>query len=410
MLLRPDPDTAVIDPFRQHKTLNINCFVHDPLTGESYSPRPPLRRQEGRGVPALAPASPTPATSGPRPSSSSSTTCASARPRTPAMYQVDSVEATWNTGRDEQPNLGYKPRVQGGLLPGPADGPLPGPPLGDGAGARCDLGIEVEVQHHEVGTAGQAEIDMRFDSLLRHGRPAHALQVRRQERGVGRTARRPRSCRSRSSRTTVRACTCTSRCGRAASRCSTTRRATPACPTWPAGTSAACSHHAPAVLAFTNPTTNSYKRLVPGLRGAGQPRVLPAQPLGRGAHPALLEEPEGQAHRVPLPRPVVQPVPRLLGACSWPASTASRTASSRRPRSTRTSTTSPPRSSRKVPQVPGSLEEALDALEADHDFLKVGGVFTDDLIETWIATSASTRSTPSASAPTPGSSTSTTTS
>ena len=84
-----------------------------------------------------------------------------------------------------------------------------------------------------------------------------------------------------------------------------------------------------------------------GLRGAGQPRVLAAQPLGVGAHPAVLEEPEGEAPRVPVPRPVVQPVPRVLGDAAWPASTASRTASSRRRRSTRTSTTCRPRSWRR---------------------------------------------------------------
>ena len=121
-----------------------------------------------------------------------------------------------------------------------------------------------------------------------------------------------------------------------------------------------------------------------GLRGAGQPGLQPAQPLGRLPHPAVLEEPEGQAGRVPLPRPVVQPVPGLLGHLDGrPRRRAEQD------RAARPGGQGPLRPAARgtglVPQVPGSLEESLAALEADNDFLKAGGVFTDDLIETWIA-------------------------
>ena len=243
MLLIPDPDTAVMDPFREHKTININCFVQRPGHGRVVHPRPALHRQEGRGVPqghrhrrhrvlrargrvlhlrqrALRPERSTRATT----SSTRSRACGTPARRANRRFAEPRLQAA----------------VQGGLLPRPADGPLPGPPVGDGARSSSATGIEIEVQHHEVGTAGQAEIDMRFDTLLTHGRQAHALQVRRQERRVAARQVGHASCRSRSSGTTARACTCTSRCGRAASRCSSTRRATPASPTWRAGTSAVC--------------------------------------------------------------------------------------------------------------------------------------------------------------------------
>ena len=135
MLLMPDPNTAFIDPFREHPTLNIICDVHDPITGEPYTRDPRYIAEEGRGVPARAPASPTPRTSGPRPSSSSSTTSASTRTSTPATTSSTPTRASGTRARDEptaaEPRL--QAALQGGLLPGPADGPVPGPPLRDGA-------------------------------------------------------------------------------------------------------------------------------------------------------------------------------------------------------------------------------------------------------------------------------------
>ena len=236
----PIPTPRYVDPFRQHKTLVIHCFVADPVTGESYSPRPALRRPEGRGAPPLHRHRRHRATSVPSPSSSSSTTCASSTTPTRRSTRSTRSRASWNTGADEGPNLGYKPRTK--------EGYFPVPPMDHYQDLRSemtldlhDVGIETELHHHEVASGGQGEIGIRFDTLLRHGRQAHDVQVRPQERGLGGRQDGSRSCRSRSSRTTARACTRTSRCGRAASRCSTTRPATPACPTWPAGTSAACS-------------------------------------------------------------------------------------------------------------------------------------------------------------------------
>ena len=176
------------------------------------------------------------------------------------------------------------------------------------------MGVEVEVHHHEVGGPGQAEIDLRFQPLLRM---ADAMQLYKYvARNVARQARQGRrpSCRSRSSRRTARACTRTCRCGRTARRsCST--------PDSYALISDAARHyvggllaHAPALLAFCAPTTNSYKRLVPGYEA---PVSLLYSKRNRSAAvriPVYFTSPEGQARGVPLARPEREPVPRVRGA------------------------------------------------------------------------------------------------
>ena len=165
MLLLPDATTAVLDPFRQHKTLNLTFFVHDPLTGEPYTrdPRNIARKAEdylrGSGIADAAFFGP----------EAEFYIFDSARYETSAnagYYHIDSIEGAWNTGRDEPGgNLGYKPRYKGGYFPVP--------PIDHYTDLRSEMvraliecGIQVEMQHHEVGTAGQAEIDIRFDTLL----------------------------------------------------------------------------------------------------------------------------------------------------------------------------------------------------------------------------------------------------
>src|SRR6516162_5801256 len=166
MQLLPDPSTAMLDPFRTHKTLNLTFFVHDPLTGAPYSrdPRNIARKAEdylrGTGIGDTAFFGP----------EAEFYIFDSARFSTSAnegYYHIDSVEGAWNTGKDEAGgNLAYKPRTK--------EGYFPVPPMDKLQDVRTDmvltlqkLGIPVEAHHHEVATAGQAEIDMRFQSLLK---------------------------------------------------------------------------------------------------------------------------------------------------------------------------------------------------------------------------------------------------
>ena len=130
MLLIPDPDTAVVDPFRQHKTLNINCFVRDPVTGESYSRDPRYVAQKAEAY-LVSTGIADRAYFGPEAEFFVFDDVRFAQDSHSAMYPVDSIEGIWNSAKDEGPNLGYKTPVQGGVLPGPADGPLPGSALGD---------------------------------------------------------------------------------------------------------------------------------------------------------------------------------------------------------------------------------------------------------------------------------------
>ena len=403
MLLIPDPNTAVIDPFREHPTLNINCFVQDPVTGESYIARPALHREEGRGLP-----------EGHRHRrhrvlrSRSRVLhlrlrCASTRTSTRATTSSTRSRACGTRVASSSSTARRTSATSRGTRRGTS-------PSRRWTSTRTSarrwslmleqVGIEIEVQHHEVGTAGQAEIDMRFDTLAAHGRQAHALQVRGQERRVRRAASRSRSCRSRSSGQRLghaRAPVAVEGRRAAVLRREGLRRAV---------RPRALVHRRPAQARAGDPRVlepddELVQAARAGLRGAGEPRVLAAQPLGGGAHPAVLEEPEGEAARVPLPRPVVQPVPRVLGDARWPGSTASRTGSSRPTPVDRDLYDLPPEELAQVPQVPGSLDEALDALEADHEFLLAGGVFTPDVIETWVDVQAGERDRRGAAPPAP---------
>ena len=167
MLLIPDPDTAVVDPFREHITLNLNCFVRDPVTGESYSrdPRYVAKKAEdylkGTGLADTV-------YFGPEAEFYVFDQVRFDQNQFSGYYFLDSVEGVWGSGRefelDGEPNLGYKPRYK--------EGYFPVPPMDSYQDLRSEMvrvmeevGIEIEVQHHEVGTAGQAEIDMRFDTL-----------------------------------------------------------------------------------------------------------------------------------------------------------------------------------------------------------------------------------------------------
>jgi len=239
MALLPDHATAYLDPFRVAKTLCINFFVHDPLTKEPYSrdPRNIARKAEaylastGIGDTAFfAPEAEFYVFDDVRFETKQNT----------GYYSIDSVAGAWNTGRvEEGGNRGYKVRYKGGYFPVP--------PVDHFADLRDEMvknleasGLIVERAHHEVGTAGQAEINYRFNTMLSAGDDLQKFKYI--IKNTAWAAARPRpSCPSRSSATTGPACTSTPRCGRAATPCSTTRPGTADCPISPAGTSVASS-------------------------------------------------------------------------------------------------------------------------------------------------------------------------
>ena len=221
-------------------------------------------------------------------------------------YFLDSVEGVWNSGRefelDGSPNLGYKPRYK--------EGYFPVPPMDSFQDLRSEMvrvleqvGIAIEVQHHEVGTAGQAEIDMRFDTL---SAMADKLMLYKYVvKNVARAARQVGHVHAEADLPGQRLGHARAPVAVEGRRAAVLRREGLRRPVRHGALVHRRAAEARAVAAARSRTrpTNSYKRLVPGLRGAGQPRVLAAQPLGVGAHPAVLEEPEGEAARVPVPRP-----------------------------------------------------------------------------------------------------------
>jgi glutamine synthetase len=163
MILLPDPNMAYLDPFRQHKTLNIHCFVHDPVTLEPYSrdPRHIARKAEAY---LLSTGIADTAYFGPEAEFFIFDHVEYGQGVNYGGYRIDSIEGHWNTTDSEYPNLGYKMR--------PQEGYFPVPPNDKFQDLRSEmilalerLNIEMEVQHHEVATAGQAEMDMRFDTM-----------------------------------------------------------------------------------------------------------------------------------------------------------------------------------------------------------------------------------------------------
>ncbi|HSK90472.1 MAG TPA: type I glutamate--ammonia ligase [Euzebyales bacterium] len=380
MILIPDPETGVVDPFRQHPTLNINCYVHDPVTGESYSrdPRYIAKKAEqhlaGTGIADTA-------YFGPEAEffifdDIRFDTTASA-----AYYYIDSIEAAWNTGRDERPNLGYKPRHK--------EGYFPVPPMDHFTDLRSEMvlelekaGIEIELQHHEVGTAGQAEIDVRFDTLLRMSDKLMLFKyiVKNVAHKYGKTVTfmpKPIFGDNGSGMHTHQSLwngdeplfydesgyAGLSDIGR-----------------WYIG---GLLHHAPSVLAFSNPTTNSYRRLVPGFEA---PVNLVYSQRNRSAAcriPLISQSPKAKRVEFRVPDPSCNPY--LAFSAMMMAGLDGVRNKIEPPDPVDKDIYELPREELlNLPSVPASLEEALAALKEDHEYLMEGGVFTEDVIETWI--------------------------
>jgi len=379
MLVKPVPESAFVDPFMKAKTLVMTCNICDPVTGEDYTrdPRNIARKAEAylksTGIADIS-------YFGPEAEFFIFDDVRYDQDERSGYYYLDSNEGRWNAGRDEQPNLGYKIRYKEGYFPVP-----PTDTLQDIRSEMMltleSIGVPIETQHHEVATGGQCEIDMRFQPLLEMA--DNLLKYKYILKNVARKYNK-----------------------------SVTFMPKPLfgdngsgmhvhMSLWKgnrnlffgdryAGLSETALYaiggilkHAPALLAISNPTTNSYKRLVPGFEA---PVNLAYSSRNRSA-----------AVRIPM-YSKSEKAKRFEFRCPDPSGNAYLTFSAMLMAAIdgiqnkihpgepldKDIYDLPPQEAAKVPKTPGSLRRALENLEKDHDFLLKGDVFTEDVIETWI--------------------------
>ncbi len=379
MLVIPEPSTAVMDPFMAHPTLSLICNIVDPITKEDYSrdPRNIARKAEaylkstGIGDTAYF---------GPEPEFFIFDDIRFDQNEHSGYYHVDSVEGRWNTGREEGPNLGYKPRYK--------EGYFPVAPIDSQSDIRHEMvmamesvGLRVEKQHHEVATAGQAEIDLRFLPLVKMGDALMWYKhcVKNVARRHGKTATfMPKPVFGDNGS------------GMHVHQSIWKGEKPLFAGNGYGGMSELAMHyiagilkHAPALCAFVAPTANSYRRLVPGFEA---PVNLAYSSRNRSAACRIpMYSPSPKAKRIE----VRFPDPSCNGYMAFAAMLMAGLDGIER----RLDPGDPldkdiyaltPEELKDVPSVPGSLPDALNALAKDHAFLLKGDVFTEDVVETWL--------------------------
>ncbi len=380
MLLFPDPATAIVDPVCKIPTLSLICNVKDPVTLESY---PRDVRYITQKAEAYLNATGIADTSywGPEAEFFIFNDIRYGQTANSGFYQVDSVEGTWNTGKDEGPNLGYKPRHKEGYFPVP-----PSDTLQDIRSEMIlkmiECGVDVELHHHEVGTAGQCEIDLRFDTMTVMGDTLALYKyiIKNTSRAHNMTATfmpKPLFEDNGSGMHTHQSL-------------------------WKDGKNVfydpqgyallsdtalyyigGLLEHLPSLCAIIAPTTNSYKRLVPGYEA---PVNLAYSQRNRSACiriPVYSKSERSKRVELRTPDP----------SCNAYLAMSAMLMAGLDGVQNRIHPGDPldkdlydlePEELADIESAPGSLAEALDALEDDHEYLLKGSVFTEDVIETWI--------------------------
>jgi len=380
MMLMPDAHTAVLDPFCIEPTVNIRCNVIEPTTMLPYSRCPraiALRAENYLKSTGIADT----AYFGPEPEFFIFDDVRWKLGVHNASYSVDSVEGAWNSAHDyAEGNMGHRPGIKGGYFPAP-----PVDSLQDLRSAMCltleELGITVEMHHHEVATAGQSEIGTLFNSLVKKADELQVLKyvVHNTAHAYGKTATfmpKPLVGDNGSGM----------HCHQSLSKDGVNIFSGNAY----AGLSDAALYyiggiirHAKALNAFANPTTNSYKRLVPGFEA---PVLLAYSACNRSAAIRIpyVSNPKGRRIEVRFPDPASNPY-FLFAAMMMAGLDGIRNKIHPGEPSEKDLYDLPPEELRGIPNVCASLGEALDALSEDHQFLLEGDVFNRDLLEAYVA-------------------------
>jgi len=381
MLLMLDPNTAFVDPVFEVPTLVITCDVYDPVTRQPY-PRDP--RYVARKSEAYLKQTGIADTSfwGPEAEFFLFNDVRYGGGANSSFYYIDSVEGWWKSGEDLKPNLG-------GQIP-PKRGYFPVPPADTQQDVRSrivmaleSVGVEIELHHHEVATAGQAEIDMRFDTLLRMADKMMTYKyiVKNVARKNGLTATfMPKplfgdngsGMHVHTSLWSGEKNVFFDEAGYA--QLSDTAK-------YYIG---GLLKHSSALLALAAPTTNSYRRLVPGFEA---PVNLAYSQRNRSAIcriPVYSKSPRSKRIEFRAPDPSCNPYLCFAALIMAGLDGIQSRIDPGEPMD-KDLYSLPPEEAKLVKQVPGSLGDVLDALEADHEFLLKGDVFTSDLLEAYIA-------------------------
>ena len=380
MLMIPSSETGFIDPFFKHPTLVLYCDIVDPITRERYSRDPRYiaakaenyLKQSGIGDTAYF---------GPEAEFFILSDARFSTGPDHGFYSVDSPEGVWNSGAEEPGgNLAYKPRAQEGYFPTP---PLDS--LQDVRTEMClvmqELGIKVEAQHHEVATAGQAEIDMVFDSLrnMADNVVKYKYVVKNVARANGMTATFMPKPLFEGNGSGMHCHQSIWRDGKPLFAGDGYGGFSPLGHHYVGG----ILKHSRALAAFTNPTTNSYKRLTPGYEA---PVKLAMSSRNRSAAcriPMYSQSPKAKRIEVRYPDPSCNPYLAFSAMLMAGIDGIENKMDPGEPLDKNIYGLSPEEAAN-IPSMPGSLEEALGCLREDHAFLLKGDVFTEDAIEEWI--------------------------
>ncbi|MGH8192907.1 MAG: type I glutamate--ammonia ligase [Woeseiaceae bacterium] len=379
MILLPDPGSAVVDIFSEDATVNLRCNVIEPSTMQGYDrcPRSLAERAEAY---------------------MKSTGIADAAYFGPeneffvfddvrwddtmqgAFYSVDSAEGAWNTSRSyEDMNTGHRPTVKGGYFPVP-----PVDSLHDIRSAMClaldEMGLETEVHHHEVATAGQCEIGVKFSTLVRKADEVQILKyvVHNVAHSFGKTATFMPKPLVNDNGNGMHVHQSLFKGGKNLFAGDGYGGLSDMALFYLGG----LIRHAKALNAFTNPSTNSYKRLVPGFEA---PTILAYSARNRSASIRIPYESNPKGRRIELRFPDSMANPYLAFAAMMMAGLDGiQNRIHPGDAMDKDLYDLPPEEEKDLDHVAFSLEEALNSLNADRAFLKAGDVFTDDLMDAYV--------------------------
>lgn len=379
MLLIPDAETMFFDPFIEAPTISLICDVYEPATKEKYNRCP---RNIAQKAEAYLKSTGLADTSyfGPEAEFFVFDDVRFDSGPNFSFYSVDSIEGKWNSGREENPNLGYKPRYKEGYFPVPPTDQLMDL-RNEMVQNLINIGIEVEAQHHEVASGGQCEIDMKFKPLLRAADQLlmfkYVIKNTAKKRGKTVTYMPKPIFGDNGSGMHVH-----------------TSLWLKGKPLFAGGGYAGLSEmalyfiggvlkHAPSLLSFTNPITNSYKRLVPGFEA---PVNLAYSQRNRSASvriPMYSNSPKAKRIEFRCPDPAANPYLAFSAIMMAGLDGIMNRIDPGDPLEKDIYDMSP-EELKDVPSTPESLAHALRALAEDHEYLLKGNVFTEDVVRTWI--------------------------